>query len=114
VRQPERVADGHHRLRHIHRLRVPELEGRQVIRHGPHLQHREVGVRIRAGQLGLEHPRVTERNPDLATLGGGRHDMVVGQHVAGVVDDHTGSHAPAFLTLYCDADHAGLHLLRDL
>ncbi len=82
--EAERVADGHHEVAYAQLVAVAELDVGQVLRRDA--DQRDVGVAVRAEELGLD--RAPVRQCHLYVIGV-VDDMVVGQHQALLgVDDH--------------------------
>ena len=89
VLEPEGIADGNHPLPHAELVRIAELDGNQV-RGAVDLDERDIRLRIAADDLGLELLAGVELDDDLV---GVLDDVVVGENVAGGVDDEPGAEA---------------------
>ena len=86
--EPERVADGHHGVADADAVRVRKRKGSERAGGDVHLEEGEVGGGIRADQLRLVGVLVRERHLDLLRA---LDDVVVGDDVAGLVDDEAGA-----------------------
>ena len=86
---PDRIADGEHDVADAQPVRMPERHdgyvGLEV-----ELQHREVGVRIAADDFRVGHASVGELRADQVRR---RDDVMIGDHVRGVIHDHAGTQA---------------------
>src|SRR2546426_2871204 len=82
--ETERTADGQHELSGLDARGVAKGRRREVLL--IHLQHRHVGVRVRADDLGPHLPLVSERDADLRRV---FDHVVVGEQVTVLADDHT-------------------------
>ncbi len=115
----QRRADGDHRLTRVQGFRVAQHRYR---RGSPiRLEHRQVGVNIRAHQAGLLLGAVRQDDPQ---IGGAFHYVVIGQHIALLGDEHPAaaglpragrtpkSHLPGHRT--DDGDHCRPNLLHHL
>ena len=82
--QPEGIADGQHEIAHPQSIGVAERQRLEIV--GLYLEHRDIGARIAADQLGLQPPPILERHHDLL---GFLHHVVVAEHIAvpGIEDD---------------------------
>ncbi|KFJ51145.1 hypothetical protein DK45_2 [Bordetella bronchiseptica] len=81
----EGVADGQHHVAHPRRALVGEGRDRQLAQLACQLEHRQVGLRIRAHHLGRRLAPVGQGHLDGV---GGFDDVIVGQHIALGADDH--------------------------
>ncbi|MNO74979.1 hypothetical protein D3C76_660020 [compost metagenome] len=84
--EAERRADGQHPFANLELVGVAELQSRQVLRFD--LQQCHVAARIGADQFGLVLTAIGKTHENLVGIGD---HMVVGQHVAIVRDDETGT-----------------------
>ena len=91
--QAERVADRDRRVADLDVLGRAQRQRLEVQALGVDLQQREVGRRVRADDLGLDRLLVGELDRD-RVLGRAVDDVVVGEDVAGGVDDEARSPSP--------------------
>ena len=89
--EAERVTDRHHPLADPHVVGITKRRDRQIVP-GINLEQRDVGLRIAPDHRALYWLPSLVRDHDLA---GVLDHMVVGQNVAGSVDDEAGTEAPA-------------------
>jgi hypothetical protein len=98
--EAQRIADRHHQLAHLEDGRGAESRVRQA--GGVQPQHRQVGGRVVADQLGVEGAPVGEAGGQ--ALGAGDH-VAVGQDVAVGSEDHPRARPEPVLADGLDVDH---------
>ena len=86
--EPERIADGEHDIAGAQVVRSAKGHDRRIVEGDP--QHREIRVRIRADDLRRRHASVGQLHADLI---GALNDMMIGDEVALLIDDHAGAKA---------------------
>ena len=89
MRQAERVADGDDRLADHQIVRDAHCRDRHVF-FGQQFHDGEIGFRIRADDFPFEFAVIRQRDRDFRRF---QHDMIIGQHVAALVNNHARTEA---------------------
>ena len=99
--EAERIADRQHDIARAQLVRAAHRHDRRIL--DRHAQDRQIGIRIRADDLGRGDAPVGQLHADLIRA---LDDVVIGDDVTGRIDDHAGAEAALDALAHVQADAA--------